>query len=42
MKKPILIGYLLIAITAGITLGIIVHVFNDTSMEQWMWSRCDK
>lgn len=36
MKKSILIGYFFIAIIAGITLGIIVHVFNDTSMEQGM------
>ena len=36
MKKSILIGYFFIAIIAGITLGIIVHIFNDTSMEQGM------
>ncbi len=34
MKKSILVGCIFVAIIAGITIGIIVHVFNDTNLEK--------
>ncbi len=34
MKKSILVGYIFVAIICGITIGIIVHVYNDNKLEQ--------
>ncbi len=34
MKKSILVGCIFAAIIAGISIGIIVHVYNDTNLEK--------
>ena len=34
MKKSILVGCIFVAIISGITIGIIVHVYNDTNLEK--------
>ena len=34
MKKSILVGCIFVAIIAGISIGIMVHVYNDTNLEK--------
>ena len=34
MKKSILIGYIFVSIICGITAGILVHIYNDSKLEQ--------
>ncbi len=34
MKKSILVGCIFVAIIAGISIGIMVHVYNDNTLEQ--------
>lgn len=34
MRKEILVGYIFAAIILGITVGIIVHIYNDNTLEQ--------